>query len=192
MERFFQAVTEFIFVEDAPDQADVIFLPGSSHTEHVKKAAELYLDGYAPLILPSGAHNTQETAFRNTAFDSEWAWMRHQLLALGVPDGAILRENRATYTWQNAQFSRRVTDGLGLEVRTGLIACKPSHARRALFYYQAAFPEARLLVCPAAVPGENRDDWCLTAGGRAKVLGEVRRLGSQINEVLEEALSASR
>ncbi len=188
MERFFQAVTEFIFAQDSPEKADIIFLPGSAHTEHVKKAAELYLAGYAPRILPSGAHSTAESAFGDSAFDSEWAWMRRLLLDCGVPDAAILREDRATYTWQNALLSRQVTDEMGLRVRTGLIACQPSHARRALFYYQAAFPEARLLVCPASVPGLNRDDWFLTCEGREKVLGEVRRLGSQINQVLEDAI----
>ena len=33
------------------------------------------------------------------------------------------------------------------------------------------------------VPGFNREDWYLTAEGRAMILGEVRRLGDQVNEV---------
>ena len=28
-ERFIRAVTEFVFVEDKPEKADVIFIPGS-------------------------------------------------------------------------------------------------------------------------------------------------------------------
>ena len=52
--RFIRAVTEFIFVQDAPEKADVIFIPGSRKVEHAIRAAELYRAGYAPYVLPSG------------------------------------------------------------------------------------------------------------------------------------------
>ena len=55
-ERFIRAVTEFIFVEDQPEKADVIFVPGSRTTEHAIHAAELYHAGYAPYVLPSGRY----------------------------------------------------------------------------------------------------------------------------------------
>lgn len=99
-----------------------------------------------------------------------------------------MREDQARYTWDNALRSRAVTDAMGLTVRQALLCVKPSHARRAQLYYQAAYPEARILVCPADMPGQNRDDWYRSAAGRARVLGEVRRLGGQISEVFERML----
>ena len=74
--------------------------------------------------------------------------------------------------------------------RRAIICCKPYHARRALFYYQAALPDTELRVCVSDEPGLNADDWFCTAEGRARVLGEVTRLGRQIPDVLEEALAA--
>jgi len=56
-------------------------------------------------------------------------------------------------------------------------------------YYQTAFPETEWLVCPADMPGLNADDWFRTPEGRDRILGEVRRLGSQINPQLEEMIS---
>ena len=100
-----------------------------------------------------------------------------------MPDQAILREDQATYTWDNAQRSRRVTDAAGLRIHTAILCCQPCHARRALLYYQAAFPGTRFLVCPARCPGLNPEDWFLTPLGRETVLGEVQRLGGQIGEV---------
>lgn len=191
MRRFLDAVTRFVFASDEPAPADLIFVPGSSRPEHVLRAAELYRLGYAPLLLPSGLRPIGSEGFSVPGYASEWAWMRAQLLEAGVPDSAILREDRATYTWQNAQFSRAVADAHGLRVRKALLCCKPYHARRALLYYQAAFPGTALLACPASMPGLNADDWHLTPEGREKVLGEVRRLGSQVNEVLEAAIGGA-
>ena len=54
MTKFLQDMTDFIFLEDEPKKADVIFLPGSEEGELARTAARLYHEGYAPLIIPSG------------------------------------------------------------------------------------------------------------------------------------------
>lgn len=186
---YIRSVNDFIYVSHEPCPCDVIFIPGCAFPEHVLKAAEMYHAGYAPLVLPSGRYAIGTPGFAgDPAYATEWAWMRSLLLSSGVPDACILREDRATYTWENALFSRQVTDGLGLTVRRGMLCCRPFHARRALLYYQAAYPDTEFVVCPASVPGMDRDSWYRTAEGRATVLGEVRRLGDQVNEVFEQMI----
>ena len=199
-ERYIRAVGEFVFVEDEPGQADVIFVPGASRPEHALRAAELYRAGFAPYVLPSGGFPKTVGRFQGVkekfraeypgAFETEWAFLREVLMRHGVPEEAVLREDRATYTWENAQLSRRVTDGMGLTVRRAILCCKSFHARRALLYYQAAYPETRFLVCPAQLPGYGREDWYLTEKGRAVVMGEVARLGDQVREVFEGMLES--
>lgn len=196
---FIRAVSDFVFVEHAPAPADVIFIPGAAFPEHALRAAELYHMGMAPYVLPSGRFAKPVGHFAGVAepfqadypdaYETEWAFLRAVLLGAGVPDTAILREDQATYTWDNAQRSRQVTDELGLTVRRAILCCRAFHARRALLYYQAAFPEAEFLVCPAHVPGLNRDDWFLTPEGRERILGEVQRLGGQINDVFAMMLT---
>ena len=196
--RHIRAVGEFVFVEDEPGQADIIFVPGASRPEHALRAAELYQAGFAPYVLPSGGFPKTVGHFQGVKekfraeypgeFGTEWAFLKEVLMRRGVPEAAILREDRATYTWENAQMSRQVTDGMGLSVRTAILCCKSFHARRALLYYQAAYPETRFLVCPAALPGYGREDWFLTEKGRAVVLGEVVRLGEQVREVFSSML----
>ena len=195
---YIRAVGDFVFVEDAPEKADIIFVPGASRPEHAIRAAELYRAGMAPYVLPSGRFPKMRGCFEGVKerfrdeypgeFETEWAFLRHVLMRYGVPEEAILREDQATYTWENALLSRRVTDGLGIRVDTAILCCKSFHARRALLYYQAAYPETRFLVCPAALPGYGRDDWFLTEKGRAVVLGEVGRLGEQVREVFASML----
>ncbi len=192
-ERFIRAVTDFIFVEDAPERADVIFVPGSRKIENALRAAELYCAGYAPYVLPSGRYTISRGYFLELPeplkteypgpYETEWAFFRAVLMKHGVPDSAILREDQATYTWENAQFSRDVLKAQGIACDTAILACHAFHARRALLYYQAAMPETRFIVCPASMPGYGRDEWYKSEKGRARVLGEIQRLGSQVNEV---------
>ena len=190
---FVRAVSDFVFVEDAPAPSDVILIPGNSSPVHALRAAELYHQGMARYLLPSGRYTKVvghfagvDPAWREKYpgdYETEWAYLRAVLVDAGVPDAAILREDQATYTWENAQLSRKVTDAMGLTVRRAILCCRSYHARRALLYYQAAFPETEIRVCAASVPGFNREDWYLTAEGRAMILGEVRRLGDQVKEV---------
>lgn len=196
--RFIAAVGDFVFAEDEPQKSDVIFIPGSSHPEHALRAAELYHQGMADCLLPSGRYSIALGHFKGVPekyrgdypdeYETEWAFLRAVLLKAGVPENAILREDQATFTWENAQLSRRVTDGLGLCIRRALLCCRGFHARRALLYYQAAFPEAEIRVCPVSTPGEGREDWFTTAKGRQRIMGEVSRLGGQVDQVFEMML----
>lgn len=197
-EDFIRAVTEFIFVQDAPEKADVILIPGSRKTEHAIRAAELYRAGYAPYVLPSGRYSTVKGCFGEIPeryraeypgrYETEWDFLRAVLMKHGVPEKAILREDRATYTWENALRSREVLASAGVKAETAILCCHAFHARRALLYYQAAMPDTRFIVCPTATPGYTREDWHLTPKGRDRVLGEVARLGSQVREVFDMML----
>lgn len=187
-EPFFEAVTRLVFVSDPPEKADAIFIPGSSHPEPVLLAASLYRQGLAPVVIPSGRYGIGKQRFACDGFDTEADWMASLLRDNGVPERAILADREATYTWENAKRSRGVCDRAGLFIRRGLLCCRPFHARRALMYYQTAFPEARWIACPSREDGVSAGDWYQTPEGRSRVLGEVRRLGDQINEQLEELI----
>ena len=52
-EEFLKQIEDFIFIEDKPEKADVIFVPGNGYPQMAEKAAELYRNGFAPKILPS-------------------------------------------------------------------------------------------------------------------------------------------
>ena len=190
-------ITRFIFLEDAPCPADILFIPGNGHAEPSEHAARLYKAGYAPLVLPSGRFSIGSGAFGGQKsgarlydgdFDTEWAFMRHVLLCGGVPDEAILREDEATYTYQNAIFSRRRTDERGLCIHRALLCCVPLHARRAKMYYQTLFPQAEFRVCPAPHTAITRENWTHTPEGIDAVLGELERCGSQFHDILREIL----
>ena len=188
-------ITDFIFLSDAPQRADILFIPGNGHAEPSEYAAELFHQGYAPLILPSGRFSVTTGEFDGQKsgakhydgrFETEWVFMRAVLLANGVPDSAILREDEATFTYQNAIYSRRRTDAEKLAIRRAILCCMPVHARRAKMYYQTLFPEARLLLCPAPGADITRENWMLEPDGIDQTLGELTRCGSQFHDILRE------
>jgi len=52
--RIIDDITNFIFVENRPEKADIIFIPGGSYAEIAEYAAMLWHKVYSPIILPSG------------------------------------------------------------------------------------------------------------------------------------------
>ena len=94
----------------------------------------------------------------------------------GVQESAILREDQATYTWENALNSRRVANSMGLVIRKAILCCRNVHARRSLMYYQKAFPEAKILVCPSVMENITKENWYTTKEGVDAVNGELSRI----------------
>ena len=195
MLQWIKDIADFIFLADAPAPADVIFIPGNGHALPSELAANLYHEGYARHVLPSGRYAIGSSGFAGQKsgarryegeFQTEWAFMRHILLENGVPESAILREDEATYTYQNAIYSRRRTDAEKIAVSRAIICCMPVHARRCRMYYETLYPDAGLLVCPAPGAAITKDNWLQSAEGVDAVLGEMERCGGQFHDILKD------
>ena len=50
--RIITDIADYIFVSDAPEKVDAVFLPGGSHPEQPEYAAKLYRRGYAKWLIP--------------------------------------------------------------------------------------------------------------------------------------------
>lgn len=200
MKTFLDDLTDFIFVEDTPAPADIIFIPGGTYGAMCRRAARLWHEGYAPYILPSGKFSKlkkrfegpseedltapQTAAIASKSFDTEWDYLCALLLDNGIPKEAILKENRATFTYENALFSKAVTDGLGLNIKTAILCCQAYHARRCLLYYKSVYPDTNFLVCPTVTRGISRENWFLEDKKMHTVLGEIERCGTQFHEII--------
>lgn len=189
-EEFLEEIKNFVFVEEEPEKADIIFVPGNGYPQMAERAAQLYKDGFAPYILPSGRYSIEKGKFSGVLakkerycmeYETEWEFLKDVLVKNGVPEEAILKENRATFTYENAKFSKEVTENAGITVRKAILCCKSCHARRALMYYQRVFREAEILTVPVAADGISRQNWNQTEKGVEEVLGEVSRIIRQFS-----------
>ena len=190
-EEFIKETSKFIFAENKPEKADIIFVPGNGYSQMAERAAQLYAKKYDPFVLPSGKYSISTGRFGGVLtgqkrysgeYQTEWEFMKDVLLKEGVPEEVILREDGATFTYQNAINSRKVTDAVGIRVKKAIICCKAQHARRCKLYYQYLYPQTTFLICPSDV-GINRENWFDTQKGRKEVLGEVEKCGEQLQRI---------
>jgi len=130
----YEGITDFIFMEDEIEKADVILIPGGSHKALIHKAVDLYKQGYADYILPSGGSNPKLINYK-TEFD----FLMEEALKLGLPRDAILKEDRASHTFENAKFSYEVCKQNNISTNKVILVCKNFHARRAFITYKMNF-----------------------------------------------------
>lgn len=181
-------IGNFIFVEDKIEKSDAIMVVGGSHPELAEKAAELWKQHDAPVILISGGVSIKTGKFPgpkskaeryNKPYETEYDFFIDVLSKNGIPQSAIYGENKSSYTKENALFARKVSEKNALNIRKAILICKTFHARRSLMFYQMAFPNVSFFVSP--VPGFDitKDNWYKTDYGIQRVMGELSRCGNQ-------------
>lgn len=195
--RIIKDITNFIFIEDAPQKVDAIFLPGGSHPKQPEYAAELYRKGYAKRLIPSGGVSVKRDKWPgvrskadiyNGDYQSDCEFFTDVFVKNGVPADTIIGEDKSGHTRDNAFFSRMAVDEKGVEIKTAIIVCKAFHARRCLMLYQMAFPDTTFYVCPVVCMGITKDNWYKSEQGIDRVLGELARCGNQFVGDIKEYL----
>lgn len=104
--------------------------------DRIDRAAALYLAGRASKILLSGGAHEGKV--------SEAQVMAKILRQRGIPESALILENESRYTYENAQFSDRIMQGLRL--KRALLVTSALHMPRAL----ATFKKRGIDALPAA------------------------------------------
>ena len=181
-------ITDFIFVSDEMQMSDVLLLPGGSDPAIPEKAAELYTNGFAPILVPSGGVSIKTGMFAGVKrkidiysnnYKTDCEFYADVLLKNGVSESAIIEEHKSGYTKENAQFTRNLLDERGFIIKTAIVVCKSFHARRCLMCYQFAFPNVEIRICPVDVFEISRDNWFMHENGVDRVMGELARCGNQ-------------
>jgi uncharacterized SAM-binding protein YcdF (DUF218 family) len=193
--KIIEDISEFIFLEDTVQKADIIFIPGGSHPGLGEYAAELWKLGFAPVIMPAGGVSIKTGKFNgvkskkeiyNKDYKTECEFLADVLRINGVPEDSILWEDQSSWTKENAMFSRRIADENNLDIKRAIICCKSFHARRSLMCYQLAFPDTKFYIHPVPYyEGSiliSKENWYKTEVGIKRVLGELQRCGNQFND----------
>lgn len=145
---------------------------GTRHNEAIKKAYELYRDGFVCKILVSGGKN-------KTTGENEAKEMSQKLIDLGVRREDIILEDQSTNSLENVLFSKKlIEEKVGFENLKKIIAVvKHYHSRRALMTLKKHFPK-NLELIPVAyeIYGFTKEDWFETEIGKEKVMGEWNKI----------------
>ena len=193
--RYIREITNFIFVKDKVETADIRFIPGGSYPEVADEAAKLWREGYSNLILPSGAYGIEKNSFKgpkskkdkyNKDYKTEWEFLKDVLIENGVKENSIFKEDKSTFTYENAIFSRGVTDSFNLNITKAIICCKSFHARRCLMYYETFYNDTKFIIHPVDINNINKFNWYESKKGIDLVLGELERCGWQFKDILND------
>lgn len=194
--KFIKELTDLVFIEDPPEKSDIIFIPGGSYGVLAQTAAHLYRQNFAPLILPSGKFSKTTGYFGGSKdippifphrnYTTEWEFLKDILVNEGVKKSHILKEDQATYTYENAIYSRQVTDRLGLTVKKAIICCQAYHARRCRIYYEILYPDTQFFICPTVTQGISKTTWYTDPIKTDIVLDEIARLGNQFHDIVRQ------
>ena len=145
---------------ERPERADAILVLGDDNFggERAAKAAELFRDGMAPLVVASGR------LLRSYAGIAEL--IDRDLQAHGVPASAIVRfPQRAANTREEAQALRDLVANRGW--RRVLVVTSNYHTRRARYIFRKVFPpQVRVLTISAPDSDYDPDHWWETRQGR--------------------------
>ena len=102
-----QVIWDYLGMHQPPETADVIVGFGNFNTNIARRAAELYLQGLAPLVLFTGGLG------RNTEGllpEPEAVRFARVAMECGVPEKAIVQEPNSANTAENILFTRRLLE----------------------------------------------------------------------------------
>ena len=141
-----------------------------SHDERVaERAAQLFHEGWAPLLIFSGG---QGSITRTLWSEPEADRFARIAVDLGVPRESILIEAHSTNTGENIEFTKRLVAERGLELQNFILVQKPYMERRAFATFRKLWPEKDLIVTSPQVSfREYVDAYANRALSAADVIG---------------------
>ena len=138
-----QVIWDYLGMHQKTEKADCIVGFGNFNTDIARRAAELYLQGYAPKILFTGGLG------RNTVGllpESEAARFARVAMGCGVPECDIIKEDKSTNTAENIHFTRRLLEVLNIPHDHILGVHQPFMERRITAAMGVYWPQQRFSV----------------------------------------------
>lgn len=114
-------------------KADCILTLGSHDTRVAERAAQLYAEGWAPLLIFSGGLGRLTEGMWT---ESEADLFSRIAIKNGVPEEAILIENKSTNTGENIRFVKQLLEKKNIYPDTFIVVQKPYMERRTLATFE--------------------------------------------------------
>ena len=125
------------------EAADAILVLCSHDKKVAERGAQLFLVGWAPLLIFSGGLGVITKNMWNKPEADQFAEIA---IALGVPPESILIENQSTNTGENVLFTKRLLTQKQIEPAKFILVQKPYMERRSFATFRKNWPEKDVLV----------------------------------------------
>ena len=138
-----QVLWDYLCLKEEPRKADCIVGFGNFNVNIARRAAQLYLDGYAPKILFTGGlgRNTE-----GLMCESEAVRFAKTACSCGVPECDVIIEDKSRNTAENIHFTRAALEAHGITNARLLGVHQPFMERRIVAAMGVYWPEADFTV----------------------------------------------
>lgn len=168
------ALWQYLKLGQPLQKTDALLLLGSSDLRVGERAAELYHQGIAPLLLISGGQGRMTEGLFEFSEAETFAKIA---LDAGVPREAIILETHSTNTGENFRFTQQLLSEKNISLSSVTLIQKPYMERRALATCQALWPDIQAQVTS---PQCDFLDYCSALHPSSEVInlmvGEIERL----------------
>ena len=147
-----EKIWDYHLMKQQVAKADAILVL-CSHDERVaERGAQLFLEGWAPLIIFSGGHGAITKSLWSEPEAERFARIA---MSLNVPRESILIEAHSTNTGENIAFTKRLLADKGLNPNRFIIVQKPYMERRSYATFRKLWPEKEVIVTSPQVSFRN-------------------------------------
>jgi len=140
---------DYHHMDHSLERCDCILVLGSHDLRVAERGAEIYLQGWASLLIFSGGLGNLTRHIWKEPEADQFAEIARQK---GVPDKAILIENRSTNTGENILFTQRLLEEKNLQPESFIVVQKPYMERRSFATFKKHWPDKNLLVTSPQIP----------------------------------------
>jgi uncharacterized SAM-binding protein YcdF (DUF218 family) len=171
-------VGQWLIINQKPRKSDAIIVLGGGPINRIQEGVALYRQGYAPYLVLSGG--TQDFSQATQAQVMRWQAVDE----FGVPQHAIVLDNRSYTTYQNALNTRQIM--LTHHWTSALVVSSDYHMRRVRFLFSRVYQDLpiRLTYVAASDPWFRPRRWWSNPESALITISEYAKLGINAIQVL--------
>ncbi|MEB3100923.1 YdcF family protein [Ferviditalea candida] len=143
-QRLLQSMADYLVVKENPVKSDVIIvLGGEVYGERTTMAVQLYKEGKAPMLLFSDG---TALSWRTRAVDE----MIALAVKLGVPESAIVKEQKSRSTYENALYTKEILEAH--HWTSAIVVTSAWHTRRSQWIFDKIYHDSGIRLSYAGAP----------------------------------------
>ena len=156
------------------EKSDCILVLGSHDLRVAERGAQLYLGGWAPVLIFSGGLGNLTQHIWSESEADQFARIASNM---GVPRENILIENKSTNTGENILFTRHLLQSKNLDPASFIVVQKPYMERRSYATFKKHWPDKKLLVTSPQILFEDYPTTEITIDKVINVMvGDLQRI----------------
>lgn len=150
--RLARIIWDYMLLGHTLEKADCIIVMGSHDTRVAQRGAELFLQGYAPILVMSGGLGNLT---RGVWPKPEAHVFKDVAVKTGVPEKDIIIEDASSNTGENALFTMKLLGEKNIFTDKVILVQKPYMERRTFATFKKHYPKVWAYVTSPQIPFEN-------------------------------------